>query len=79
MTPEDSKTLKEYLSGAAAILFKNTPKEELQDFTSLELAVRGHILNEVAPEIGNFFNWQHRNDNRTHSDYQDQLGGMGNY
>jgi hypothetical protein len=62
MTPEDSKILKDSLKAVAAILLKNTPKEELKDFTSLEQAVRGHILKEVAPEIGNFFKRQHRNE-----------------
>jgi hypothetical protein len=64
MTPEDSKILKDSLKAVAAVLLKNTPKEELKDFASLEIAVRGHILNEVAPEIGNFFNREHRNDSR---------------
>lgn len=72
MTPEDAKTLQEYLKAAAAILFKNTPnKEELKDFTSIELAVRDHILNEVAPEIGFFFEQQHCNDSRANQNHSD--------
>jgi len=55
MTPEESKVLKDHLKAAAAILLNNTPKEELQSFNSIELAVREHLLKEVAPEIGNFF------------------------
>ncbi|ELS34221.1 hypothetical protein Pse7429DRAFT_0742 [Pseudanabaena biceps PCC 7429] len=54
MTPEESKVLKEHLKAAAAILLNNTPKEELKSFNSIELAVRDHLLKEVAPEIGNF-------------------------
>lgn len=63
MTPEESKTLKEHLKAAAAILLKNTSKEQLKDFASIELAVRDHVLKEVAPEIGNFFK-QPRNASR---------------
>ena len=40
MTPEESKVLKDHLKAAAAILLNNTPKEELQSFNSIELAVR---------------------------------------
>lgn len=63
MTPEESKTLQEHLQAAAAILLKNTGKEQLKDFASIELAVRDHVLKEVAPEIGNFFK-QQRNASR---------------
>lgn len=58
MTPEEKKSLQEHLKAAAAILVKNTPKEQLKDFASIELAVRDHVLKEVAPEIGNFFKQQ---------------------
>jgi len=57
MTPEESKSLQEHLQ-AAAILLKNTDKEQLEDFASIELAVRDHVLKEVAPDIGNFFKQQ---------------------
>lgn len=55
MTPEESQSLQEHLQAAAAILVKNTPKEQLKDFASIELAVREHVIKEVAPAIGNFF------------------------
>jgi hypothetical protein len=62
MTEAESKQLKEYWQAAAKILCKDTPKEQLRDFSGIELAVREHILTEVAPEIGNFFKreQQHR-------------------
>ena len=44
--------MKDHLK-AAAILLNNTPKEELQSFNSIELAVREHLLKEVVPEIHN--------------------------
>jgi len=46
------------LQGVARILFKNTPEEQLKDFGSIELAVRDHVLKEVAPKIGIFFKQQ---------------------
>ena len=76
MTPEESKVLKDHLKTAAAILLNNTPKEELQSFNSIELAVREHLLKEVAPEIGNFFNQQQRN--RKEQEDSNQSGNMAN-
>ena len=35
MTAEESKILQEHLQAAAAILLKNTPKEQLKDFASI--------------------------------------------
>ena len=55
MTPEETKELQAHLEAAAAILFKNTPAEQLQDFESIERSVRGHLLEQVSPQIGNFF------------------------
>jgi hypothetical protein len=55
MSPEEEKTIQENLEEIASILYKNTPKSELEDFETIELAVRKHILDHVAPTIGNFF------------------------
>jgi len=76
MTPEESKVLKDHLKAAAAILLNNTPKEELKSFNSIELAVREHLLKEVAPEIGNFFKQQQRHRKEQEDSYQS--GNMAN-
>ena len=76
MTPEESKALKDHLKAAAAILLNNTPTEELKSFNSIELAVREHLLKEVAPEIENFFKQQQRN--RKEQEDSDQSGNMAN-
>ena len=76
MTPEESKALKDHLKAAAAILLNNTPTEELKSFNSIELAVREHLLKEVAPEIGNFFKQQQRH--RKEQEDSDQSGNMAN-
>jgi hypothetical protein len=54
MTPEETQELQKCLEKVSAILLKNTPSEQLKDFGSIELAVRDHLLKEVAPEIGKF-------------------------
>lgn len=61
MTEAESRKLEEYLQGVATILFKNTPEEQLKDFGSIELAVRAHVLKEVAPKMGIFFKQQQQN------------------
>jgi len=60
MTPQETKELQAHLEAAAAILFKNTPTQQLQDFESLERSVRDHMLEQVSPQIGNFFTQCHR-------------------
>jgi hypothetical protein len=55
VTPKETRELNKHLEAAAAILFKNTPKEELQDFESLELALRDQLAAHVHPTFGHFF------------------------
>jgi hypothetical protein len=64
MTPEEIQEVQKCLETVSAILFKNTPKEQLQDFASIELAVRDHILQEVAPQIGFFFEQKQQHKSR---------------
>ncbi len=61
MTPEETKELQAHLEAAAAILFKHTPSEQLQDFESIERSVRDQLLEQVSPPIGNFFTQRHPN------------------
>ena len=61
MTPAETKELQAHLEAAAAILFKDTPAEQLQDFESIERSVRDHMLEQVSPQIGNFFTQRYGN------------------
>ena len=54
VTPKESRELNKHLETAAAILFKNTPSEKLQDFESLELALRDQLMEHVHPTFGHF-------------------------
>lgn len=65
MTPQEAQELQVHLEAAAAILFKNTPAEQLQDFESIECSVRDQVLKQVSPRIGNFFRQRHPNECRT--------------
>ncbi len=55
MTPEEQQKIKINLQEIAEILYKNTPVNNLQDFESVELSVREHLIETVAPEISGFF------------------------
>lgn len=58
MTPEEQATVNQKLKAVAEILYKNTPDEELVSFESIELSVREHLLETVAPTVGEFFSIQ---------------------
>ena len=55
MTPEEHQKLKYHLKEVSKLLYADTPSEQLEDFESIELAVREHLLLTVGPEIGGFF------------------------
>ena len=58
MTPEKRAVVNEKLREIAEILYQDTSLEDLETFETIELSVRKHILETVAPEIGNFFTIQ---------------------
>jgi hypothetical protein len=64
MTPEEEKTLRQAAETIADILYNNTPKEQVQDFEGIELALRDHWLQTLGPELAQKFCQQRRNDER---------------
>ncbi len=54
MTPEKAQELKTYLQAIAAILYEETPPEELNTLEAIEQTVRQKVLKHVSPEIGVF-------------------------
>ena len=55
MTPEQRQKIKINLQEIAHIFYQNTPPDNLQSFESIELTVREHLVETVAPEISSFF------------------------
>ena len=53
MTPEEQTKLKENLRQVAEILYKETPSDKLVRFETIELSIREHLQEIVAPEISN--------------------------
>ena len=58
MAPEKAQELKTYLQGIAAILYEETPPEELNTLEAIEKTVRQKMLQHVSPEIGVFLSKQ---------------------
>jgi hypothetical protein len=42
----------------AALLYEETDPEQVKTLAGIEAAVRGHLLEHVSPEIGNFLSKQ---------------------
>jgi hypothetical protein len=55
MNVEDKQKLDDHLKAIAEIMVRNTQKEDLKSFESIELAVREQMLTVVSPAIGRFF------------------------
>jgi hypothetical protein len=64
MNSQDSYELEKHLNAAAALIYKNTPSEQLRDFESLEIALREQLQAHVQPTFGDFFGKQYRNNSR---------------
>jgi len=68
MTPEERLVVKEKLREIAEILYQDTSSEEVKTFESIELSVRKHLLETIAPEIGNFFTIQQGEEKQEESE-----------
>lgn len=55
MTPEEQQNIKINLQAIAETLYKNTSPDNLKTFESIELTVREYLVEQIAPEISNFF------------------------
>jgi hypothetical protein len=65
VTPEETQAFQAHIEAAAAILFKNTPADQLQDFESLERSLRDYMLTSVGSQISHFFKARHPNNRRS--------------
>lgn len=54
MTPEKAQALQDHISVIAAILYEETPQEQLTTLESLEKTVRQQVLEHVTPQIDVF-------------------------
>ena len=54
MTPEDEAQLRECVETIAAILYRNTPPEQLKTLESIEHTLREQTQQTVLPQLGVF-------------------------
>lgn len=54
MDADKQAQIQAYARAIAALLYAETDPEQVQTLAGIEEAVRGHILEHVSPEMGNF-------------------------
>lgn len=54
MDADKLQQIQAHARAIAALLYDETAPEQLTTLEGIEAAVRGHILEQVSPEIGNF-------------------------
>jgi hypothetical protein len=54
MTPEEQARLKQSVNDIAAILYKNTPPEQVKTIEGIEQAIRQHSQESVLPQLALF-------------------------
>ena len=58
MDPSKAEQIKAHARAIAKLLYEETEAtrpESLETFEGIELALRGHILERIGPELGEFF------------------------
>ncbi len=58
MDADKLKQIQAYARAIAALLYDETAPEQLTTLEGIEAAVRGHILEHVSPEMGDFLSQQ---------------------
>jgi len=54
MDAEKKAQIQAHARALAALLYEETDPEQVQPLAGIEVAVRGHLLEHVGPEIGDF-------------------------
>jgi hypothetical protein len=59
MTPEEQARLKQSVNDIAAILYRNTPPEQVKTIEGIEQAIRQHAQETVLPQLALFLQQKH--------------------
>lgn len=54
MDAEKKAQIQAHARALAALLYEETDPEQVKTLAGIEAAVRGHLLEHVSPEVGNF-------------------------
>jgi hypothetical protein len=60
MTPEEQARLKQSVNDIAAILYRNTPPEQIKTLEGIEQAIRQHAQESVLPQLALFLQLKHQ-------------------
>jgi hypothetical protein len=60
MTPEEQARLKQSVNDIAAILYRNTPPEQVKTLEGIEQAIRQHAQESVLPQLALFLQLKHQ-------------------
>ena len=55
LSDSEKEKLEEHIKAIAKILYQNTSSDKLKTFEKIETTLREEILEEIAPEIAQFF------------------------
>ena len=58
MDADKKAQIQAHAQAIAALLYAETDPEQVKTLAGIETAVRGHLLEHVSPEIGNFLSKQ---------------------
>ena len=58
MDADKKAQIQAHAQAIAALLYEETDPEQVKTLAGIEAAVRGHLLEHVSPEIGNFLSLQ---------------------
>lgn len=58
MDADKKAQIQAHAQAIAALLYEETDPEQVKTLAGIEVAVRGHLLEHVSPEIGNFLSQQ---------------------
>jgi hypothetical protein len=58
MDADKKAQIQAHARALAALLYEETEPEQVKTLAGIEAAVRGHLLEHVSPEIGNFLSQQ---------------------
>jgi hypothetical protein len=54
MDTDKKAQIQDHARALAALLYEETDPDQVKTLAGIEAAVRGHLLEHVSPEIGNF-------------------------
>lgn len=65
MDTDKKAQIQAHAQAIAALLYEETEPEQVKTLAGIEATVRGHLLEHVSPEIGNFYSHKQWHNQQT--------------